>query len=1176
MKKLRLNINGQEVTGMPGQTILDVAKENDIYIPTLCFDDRLEIYGSCGICVVEVEGMPKMVKACATEIAPNMVIKTETERVFESRKTNLELLLSNHVGDCRPPCLTACPAETDCQGYVGLIANGEYEEAVKLIKERIPLPGALGRVCPHPCEDACRRGLVDEPISIAWMKRFAADHDMFSEDMFIPEVAEETGKRIAVVGGGPGGISAAFFLRQKGHDITIFEAMPHFGGMLRYGIPEYRLPKDLIDEEVSVLEKMGVELVPNTKIGRDMTLESLNEEYDAVFVAIGAWKSTDIGCPGEDAKGVFGGIEFLGKFTRNEAVLMGDKVAVVGGGNTAMDACRTAVRLGASKVYNVYRRTKAEMPADEIEIIEADEEGVIFKNLTNPIEIIKDENGNVKSMRLQKMQLGEPDASGRRRPEPIPGEEETIELDTVIVAIGQAVDPTGLDALEKTKWNGIITDRDTFRTSVDGIFAGGDCFNDEITIAVEAIGHAKKAAEIIDAYVFGEEVSYVKPYIVTRDDVTEEMLEDREKMFKSHMAHLSPEDRKDNFLEVVAGFTPEEAEREGKRCLECGCMDYFECKLIELANEYDVKPERFAGEINKIEFEDDHPFIKRDPNKCILCGLCVRVCDEVVGVSALGLVDRGFDAVVQPALTEPLMDSGCVSCGQCISVCPTGALNERLYIEKPVPVDSDQTETTCSFCSVGCGLVVESIGNTLLKALPDKDAPVNKGVVCGKGRFGFDVCCGEDAIDVPMIKKNGEFIPASYYDAFVYAAKGVQSRVLKYGEDSVAVSISDAYTNEDAYSILKLADSINADALCFNHRESGLLKVLGDDASPNTIEELLSTEVIIGMGYNLVDSPVVFMKMMEGQKNGAKLIMVNPAGETPDKKQVDKTYQTANDITFLKEVAKALIESGKKPANADGFEAFKTSLENVTISDEARELAEIYGNAKKAMIVFGQNFASVEAATLIANIAVISGHIGKPRAGILQVKSKNNSQGLIDLGVSAGAEAIAGKKALMIFGEDPDVDLSHIEFLVVQDGYMTETAKQADVIFPRKCAMATEGTYTNTERRLQEVIPAVESEVLFANWEVAAGIASILGNDMPYESVQDIGNEMMDVLPIYKFSDYEEILGGVLYEDGFDSENGKATLTVVESGDFINPLRNTDIMMRKITEKLPKPAPQFK
>ena len=355
MKKIRLNIDDREVLGLPGQTILEVAKENNIFIPTLCYDERAEIYGSCGICVVEVEGSPKLFKACATEIAPNMIIKTNTERVRESRKTNLELLLSNHNGDCKAPCSLGCPANTDCQGYVGLIANGLHKAALKLVKDKIPLPASIGRVCPHPCESDCRRGLVEQPIAIKELKRFVGDRDLNSDDPYIPEIAKATGKKVAIIGGGPAGLSASYFLAQNGHDVTIIDAMPKLGGMLRYGIPEYRLPKEILQKEIDLIAKMGVKMETNTKVGVDVSFESIKNKYDAVLMTIGAWSSIGLHCKGDDTPGVMGGIDFLEKIAKSKTINLGESVAVVGGGNVAMDACRTAVRMGAKKVYNIYR-----------------------------------------------------------------------------------------------------------------------------------------------------------------------------------------------------------------------------------------------------------------------------------------------------------------------------------------------------------------------------------------------------------------------------------------------------------------------------------------------------------------------------------------------------------------------------------------------------------------------------------------------------------------------------------------------------------------------------------------------------------------------------------------------------------------------------------------------------
>ena len=1164
MNKFRLNINGKEVTGIPEQTILEVARENDIFIPTLCFDERTKVYGSCGICMCEVEGNPKLCKACATKIEPGMVIRTNTERVIESRKTNLELLLSNHVGDCRPPCVLACPAQTDCQGYVGLIANGEYEAALELVKDKIPLPASLGRVCPHPCEEKCRRGLIDEPISIQWLKRFAADQDMMNEEAFIPECEPDTGKRVAVIGGGPMGLSAAYFLRQRGHEVTVFEAMPKAGGMLRYGIPEYRLPKSVLDEEILVIERMGVEIITDTKIGEDIPFETVREDFDAVLLGIGAWISTGVGCKGEDADGVIGGIDFLRKVVRNEEINLGRKVAVVGGGNTAMDACRTAVRLGAEKVYNIYRRTKDEMPADFVEIEEAEEEGVIFKNLTNPIEVIKDDNGHIREIVLQIMELGEPDESGRRRPVPVEGKTETIEADMMIQAIGQAVDASIFDC-DKTRKNAIAYDPETFMTSIPGVFAGGDCGNDKISIAVEAIADAKKASEVIDSYLDGEMIRYEKPYFVERHDITEKTFEDRERMCRTEMPQLSAQERKDNFSEVILdGYTPEEAEAEASRCLECGCHDYFECKLVDLANQYDVHPERLEGDVNRIEYNDDHPFIVRDPNKCILCGLCVRVCDEVMGVGALGLVNRGFDTVVKPNLEKPLAESGCVSCGQCVSVCPTGALQERTTMIKETPVDTYETDTICSYCSVGCSLKLESYGDMLIKANPDKDGIVNAGLICGRGKWGFDCSMLEDKLEEPLIKAPDVFREADYHEALVLIAKRCQSVGAKYTKDAVGVAVSDRYTNEEAYAIKKMAEAMGARIFCMNNRKSGIAQVLGHDASPNTIDELLSTELIIAAGFNTADNPVIQLKLRQAAEAGAKVVLINP-GEYPQHMDyLTKEVYTDNDLTFLKAVAKAVIDSGRGKELAD-YDKFAASLEGTAVCGDAQEIAEMYLNARKAMIVFNQNLITADAATLLADIALASGHIGSPRDGILQIKAKNNSQGLVDLGITDGAEALDGIKALIVFGEEADIDTDELEFLAVCDTHVTSLAAKADVVIPGTGFASVDGTYTNTERRLQLVQAAIDENILLSNWEVAAEIAHIFEVDYEWQDTCDISDDMDDNVPAYKYAEIGEVLGGVLTPAG-------AKLVAAGEGRFADPVKCTDSLMNVITERLPKAA----
>lgn len=725
MEMINLTINGQNVTAPAGSTILEAARKNGIYIPTLCYDEAVEVYGACGLCVVEAEGVSKLLRSCSAKISEGMVIHTESERVVKSRKIAMELLMSAHDGDCIAPCQLACPANTDCQGYVGLIANGKFEDALKLIKNTNPLPASIGRVCPHPCEKACRRGKVEEPINIAQLKFFAADLDLKGEK-YLPACAKATGKKVAIVGGGPAGLTAAYYLRTLGHEVTVFDMMDKMGGMLRYGIPQYRLPKELLDSEIALIEKLGVRLVNNVKFGKEITLDMLKSVNDAVILAPGAWKSSPMRVKGEDINGVYGGIDFLRSVIQGNPVPIGEKVAVCGGGNTAMDACRTAVRLGAKEVYVIYRRTEKEMPAEEIEIKESKEEGVIYKFLTNPVEI-HEENGKVCGMTLQLMELGEPDASGRRKPVAIEGKTEYLPLDSVIMAIGQKLDPTDFSVVELTDRGTILADEDDFKTNIDGVFAIGDATNKGASIAIAAIGEADRCVKSVDAYLKGEELDFTPKYISKRDD---ERIDVSGKETKPRVVAdvLDANVRKNNFDEVSLGLTVEQAKKEAERCLECGCREYFKCKLLQVAQRYDIHPERFAGEMPQKYTRDENAFIERNTAKCILCGLCVRSCKEVMDISAIGLLGRGFKTSVSPAFALPLDQTKCTNCGLCVKLCPTGALTEKSSLNKQVPLKEQYSIETVTVEGKACELLVSRYNGEVIRAVPNNDNARNCGL----------------------------------------------------------------------------------------------------------------------------------------------------------------------------------------------------------------------------------------------------------------------------------------------------------------------------------------------------------------------------------------------------------------------------------------------------------------
>lgn len=1171
MSVVRININGREIETSSDKNILQVALENGIDIPHLCYDERMEAYGGCGLCVVEIEGIKKLQRACATPVRNGMIIKTHTPRTIATRKTALKLLTSDHRGDCRPPCVLACPAHTDCQGYVGLIANGQFKEALKLIKERLPLPACIGRVCPHPCEDNCRRRFVDKPISIAALKAFVADLDL-EDESYIPTIGKPSGKKVAVVGAGPAGLSAAFFLAKSGHKVVIYEAMAAAGGMLRYGMPEYRLPKDVLDKEIKLIEKMGVEIKLNSRLGVDFTLEFLRKHYDAVFLGLGAWTSRSLGCKGEDADGVMGGIEFLKDVATNSNVKLGNKVVVIGGGNTAMDVARTAVRLGANEVTVMYRRTRDEMPAEEIEIVEAEEEGVKFEFLLSPSEVITD-GGKVTGLKLQKMRLGEPDASGRRRPEPIPGEEVIFEADTVISATGQLVSIGNIDGLSTTKRGTIEVNESTFETSIPGVFAGGDAVSGPKR-AIDAIGQAKNAARVIDSYLNGEIKPIVEPYYVKQEDLTEEDFADREKKERVQLRVLSPEFRKTNFHPINQQMTAGEAMDEASRCLECGCQDYFECQLYKYINEYDIDPDKLKGEKHDRNKKEEHPFIERNPDKCVLCGLCVRACDEIMGITALGLVDRGFESVVAPEFGLPLKNTDCISCGQCVDVCPTGACIEKSAVDKQVPVEFNETDSVCGYCGVGCNLVMESRGNLVFKSRPNKK--VEEGILCGKGRFGIEHINSKDRLVTPFVNKEGRFAPMSWEIALNHMVKKLQSVRGIYGENSIAIIASPRFTNEEFFVINKLAENLNTDLVgSFSiEKESGLEKVFGYNASTNSYKEMKNTDVILSVGMVAENHPVAAVKIKDAIANRGKLLSISPK-KTRLEQWADLSLNLENNIEFIKGITKAIIDLGyADESRVEGFEKLKEAVKDVNVTEEMKNIASIYGEAKSAMIVIDEDTVTNKGIKLLANIAALTGKVGKPYSGIIVVRQKNNSQGAWDMGVRKSGEEIVdlinqGKvKAAVILGENPvginaemKEVLNKLEFLAVGDMFMTETAKISDTILPLVDIAETTGSVTRSDRRIQYVNPAIESKVQYNNLDMILEISNRLGIDL--NDIEDIRNSISkevseykgfakaDGRPTYWPNSNENIEGtNVLYMDGFATENGKAHLYIPSTGEL--------------------------
>ncbi len=502
----------------------------------------------------------------------------------------------------RAPCTLTCPAEINVQGYVQLIKMGKYEQAVKLIMERLPLPGVLGRVCPHPCEDKCRRQELDAAVAICSLKRFAADQVDLAN--FTPPPVEARPEKVAIIGSGPAGLACAYHLALKGYRPTIFEALDKPGGMLRVGIPDYRLPKDVLDKEINNILRLGVELKTNSALGRDFTLDGLFDQgYQAVFLGLGCHAGKPLGIPNEDTEGVIQGVEFLRKNNLGQPLTVGKKLAVIGGGNVAIDVACTARRLG-SEVTVVYRRSREEMPAFHHEIEQALCEGVEIIYLAAPLKVVTGGDGKVMGLVCQKMELGEPDASGRRKPVPIPGAEFELPVDMVVPAIGQE---TALGALadwgiKTSKWATIEVDETTYQTSREGVFAAGDVHTGP-WIAIEAVGGGIEAAESIDRYLKGEDLKAGRVVGKEAHERWRELPTDEEGRPREVMQTLPPEHTCACFDEIALGFTESQALSEAARCLNCGvCSECMECVAACQAGAVDhsQKPETLEVDVGAV------------------------------------------------------------------------------------------------------------------------------------------------------------------------------------------------------------------------------------------------------------------------------------------------------------------------------------------------------------------------------------------------------------------------------------------------------------------------------------------------------------------------------------------------------------------------------------------------
>ncbi|NOH65891.1 formate dehydrogenase subunit alpha [Vibrio rotiferianus] len=1226
---IEIVIDGKYRIVEEGLTLLEAAKVCGVEIPSLCGMNKSNEKVPCDLCVVEVEsGGTK--RACELEVYRGLNVVTQSEQLSEHRRKALNRIMTDHYADCEAPCKTACPAGVDIQSYLYHIAQNDHQKAIEVIKRTLPMPLSIGRVCPAFCESECRRSLVDEPIAIRQLKRHAADADLSAHEAYVPEKKPSKGLNIAVVGSGPGGLTAGYYLSNEGYDVTVFESMPKAGGWLRYGIPEYRLPKDILDKEIELMCRNGMQVHTNQKLGVDFTLSQLSEEYDAVCLAVGASQAVEMHYTGSDLEGCYLGVDYLKDYVTEQNYVTGQKVAVIGGGNTAIDCARTARRAGADTTL-IYRRTRDEMPAEDYEIVEAEHEGVKFHFLTNPAENLADETGRVNAIRLERMALGEPDASGRRSPKPT-GEFFTEEFDTVIAAVSQKPDLSFLEgedlSIPLTRWNTSDADEKTMHTGTGKIFSIGD-FRRGPATAVEAVGDGRVAAKAIDLFLNADMADMPKVAFNSRKEkklsqVDPLHFENIQKVARSIMPELTPAQREQSFAEVELGFDNEEAMKEAARCLECGCQANTDCALRDYSTEYEAEQSfDFSLQIkshqdwldlrakdlrHKYEVDRSSEFIEFDANRCISCGQCIQACrDKAVhgvlnfvcdkqGRPALRPDDRPHFGSNKNGLTL-MGDSNCVQCGACVQVCPTGAMVDSRDRSQGRTEDLKAVDTICTYCGVGCKLTmfVDEATNTI-RYVKGGDSPVNQGMLCVKGRFGFDFIGSEERLTTPLIRKDGWLQPASWEEAIQLVASKFSGIKQDFGSNALAGFSSAKTTNEDNYAFQKFVrrelGTNNVDhcaRLCHASSVTGLEASLGSGAMTNDIPSIKHSDVIFIIGSDTTSAhPIIASHIKQAiRHHGARLIVADPKRvDMAEHAELYMAHRPGTDVMLLNGVMQQIIKNGWYDQEyieerVDGFDTLlqevmspaynldKVELVTGVKAEDIQAMARMIGTADRTAVYYSmgitQHTTGHDNVRSIANLQLLCGNIGIEGGGINPLRGQSNVQGACDMGalpnsfpgyqkvynpivrqkfaIEWNAPNLPSEQGLTlteiidaachrdvrgmyIMGENPvlsDPNQAHVieglealDFLVVQDIFLTETAQYADVVLP-SCSFAEKaGHFTNTERRVQRVNPVVTAPgEAKEDWWIIQEIANAMGSDWDYHCVSDITNEIARVTPQY-------------------------------------------------------------